>query len=169
MIKKKVCLIGAYAVGKTSLIRRFVSGIFSDDYLSTVGVKIDQRALSSGGRDVLMMVWDLAGRDEFQAVQKTYLRGAAGLVYVVDGTRKESLEAVREEITEVEDQYPGVPSMLLVNKYDLMDDWELNDADFEEFRERGWPVLYTSAKTGERVSDAFSDLAAEMLKVHGTA
>ena len=43
MIKKKICLIGAYAVGKTSLVRQFVSGIFSDDYLTTVGVKIDQR------------------------------------------------------------------------------------------------------------------------------
>ena len=163
MIKKKVCLIGAYAVGKTSLARRFVSSIFSDDYLTTVGVKIDQRQVSSGGKDVLLMIWDIAGRDEFQAVQKSYLRGSAGFVYVIDGTRRETLEAAQAEMAEIDEQFPGVTSILLVNKHDLIEEWELDDSSFEEFRNRGWPVLFTSAKTGENVAEAFDTLTSEML------
>ncbi len=165
MIKKKICLIGGFAVGKTSLVRRFVTSIFSEDYLTTVGVKIDQRKITSGGRDVLLMLWDLAGRDEFQTVQKSYLRGASGFVYVIDGTRRETLDAVHEEMAEIDEAYPGVPSILLVNKHDLLDAWELEDSHFEEFRNRDWQVLYTSAKTGENVAEAFDALAAEMLLV----
>ena len=92
MIKKKICLIGSFAVGKTSLTRRFVSNEFSDDYLTTLGVKIERRDVEYGRtKTVNLMIWDLAGRDEFAQVQKSYLVGAAGLLFVADGTRRETL------------------------------------------------------------------------------
>ncbi|MCB1079702.1 MAG: GTP-binding protein [Verrucomicrobiae bacterium] len=167
MIKKKVCLIGAYAVGKTSLVRRFVNGLFSEDYLTTVGVKIDQRTVTApDGREVRMMIWDLAGRDEFEAVRKSYLSGASGFLYVADGTRRETLEAVRQEMAEIEASFPGMPSVLLVNKRDLVSDWEVEDADLAVFRDRGLPVHFTSAKTGELVAESFDDLAGRMIETH---
>lgn len=159
MIKKKVCLVGAYAVGKTSLVSRFVSGIFSEDYLTTVGVKIDRREVEVDGRKVLLMVWDLAGRDEFQSVRKSYLQGAAGIVYVADGTRRETLDAVREEMTEIAARFPGTPGVLLLNKRDLVDEWELDEESLAEFRDEDLLVMETSAKTGERVAEAFAHLA----------
>ena len=82
MIKKKICLIGEFAVGKTSLIQQYVKGIFSEDYLTTVGVKIDQRQETIAEKKVLLMIWDLAGRDQFANVQKSYLRGADGFLFV---------------------------------------------------------------------------------------
>ncbi len=162
MIKKKVCLIGAYAVGKTSLVSRFVSGIFSEDYLTTVGVKIDRRELEVDGREVLLMVWDLAGRDEFQSVRKSYLQGAAGFVYVVDGTRRETLDGAREEMVEIAGLFPDVPGVLLLNKRDLVEEWELDGEAVAEFREAGLAVMETSAKTGENVAEAFAYLARAM-------
>lgn len=166
MIKKKICLIGAYAVGKTSLVRRFVSGLFSETYLTTVGVKIDQRSLlAADGREVRLMIWDLAGRDEFEAVRKSYLAGAAGFLYVADGTRRETLEAVREEMAEIEARHPGVPAVLLLNKRDLTGDWEIDDALVADLRGRGLPVHLTSARTGDHVAESFDDLAARMLSL----
>lgn len=164
MIKKKICLIGAYAVGKTSLVRRFVSGIFSEEYLTTVGVKIDQRTVTVEGREVRLMIWDLAGRDEFQAVQKSYLRGASAFLYVIDGTRRETLDAACEEMAEVASEYPGVTSLFLVNKCDLVDEWEIDEELLEPLRDAGLPVLFTSAKTGENVGEAFDELARRMLE-----
>ncbi|MFN6951418.1 MAG: Rab family GTPase, partial [Albidovulum sp.] len=86
MIQKKICLLGAFAVGKTSLVARFVRSTFSDKYLTTVGVKIDRKDLDLPGTPVTLMLWDLAGEDEFNTVQMSYLRGSAGLLIVADGT-----------------------------------------------------------------------------------
>ena len=78
MIQKKVCLLGGFAVGKTSLVSRFVTSIFSEKYLTTVGVKVDKKLVSVNGQDVTLMLWDIYGEDEFQTVQPSYLRGASG-------------------------------------------------------------------------------------------
>lgn len=164
MIKKKICMIGGYAVGKTSLVRKYVEGIYSDDYITTVGVKIDQRTETVDGRDVRLMIWDIAGRDEFQVVQKSYLQGTAGFLYVVDGTRLETLKAVQEEMAEITALYPGVArAVLAVNKHDLADEWEIDDASLAPIREQGVPVFYTSAKDGVNVEQAFASLAEQTL------
>ncbi len=78
-LRKKVCLLGAFAVGKTSLVSRFVKGIYSDKYLTTVGVKVDQKSIAIGDTDLSLAVWDLAGEDEFQKVKVSYLIGATWL------------------------------------------------------------------------------------------
>ncbi len=79
MIQKKICMLGGYAVGKTSLVQRFVKGIFSEKYLTTVGVKIDKKVVQVGGREVSLILWDLHGEDDFQQVQMSYMRGGFGL------------------------------------------------------------------------------------------
>ena len=89
---KKVCMLGAYAVGKTSLVRRFVHSMFTDKYLTTVGVKIDKRQVQHNGKEVTLLLWDLYGEDEFQRVQTSYLRGSSGLLIVADGTRLSTLD-----------------------------------------------------------------------------
>ena len=96
MIQKKICMLGGFAVGKTSLVSRFVSSIFSDKYLTTVGVKIDKKPVSVDGRDVTLMLWDIYGQDDFQTVQPSQLRGMAGYLLVVDGTRRATLDVARQ-------------------------------------------------------------------------
>ncbi|MGH9835660.1 MAG: Rab family GTPase, partial [Blastocatellia bacterium] len=95
MIQKKICLLGAFAVGKTSLVARFVKSIYSDQYITTVGVKVDKKTVKVDDREINLIVWDLAGEDEFQKVQMSYLSGASGYLLIADGTRLNTLETAR--------------------------------------------------------------------------
>ena len=163
MIKKKICLIGSIAVGKTSLPRRFVSDEFSDDYLTTLGVKIERRNVDLDGETVGLMIWDLAGRDEFAQVQKSYLVGSSGLLFVADGTRRETVDDMLEEVIATRETVGlDIPAIMLINKADLTDKWEVDDGTIDELRE-SFPVFKTSALTGEHVEDAFVELTRDML------
>jgi small GTP-binding protein len=163
MIQKKVCLLGGYAVGKTSLVARFVSSIFSDKYLSTVGVKVDKKQVSVDGRDVTLMIWDIYGQDEFQTVLHSQLRGMSAYLLVVDGTRRSTLETA-ERLSKLAAEVAGpVPFVLAINKADLAAEWEIDDAAIFRLVEQGWTVLRTSAKTGDGVEDAFERLTRAML------
>lgn len=152
-------MLGSFAVGKTSLTARFVSGRFSEKYLTTVGVKIDRRQVDVDGQAVKLIVWDLAGEDEFHSVQMNYLRGAAGYLLVIDGTRPETLETAIELQQRAVDEVGDVPFHVLINKEDLSDQWQITDKDIESLEARDWTVHRTSAKTGDHVEQAFLDLA----------
>ncbi len=164
MIQKKICMLGSFAVGKTSLIRRFVHSIFSDKYLTTLGVKIDRKVVKAGGRDLNLVLWDIHGDDEFAHIFKTYLRGASGFLLVVDGTRRATLETARRLKQYAEETVGNVPFVLLLNKVDLLQQWDMDSELIEQLSSTGWPVIETSAKTGQGVDRAFLMLAAKMLK-----
>src|SRR5215207_8519861 len=115
MLQKKICMLGASAVGKTSLVARFVQGIFNDKYLTTVGVKIDKKPVSVGGQAVLMMLWDMQGEDRFQKVQMSYLRGTHGYLLVADGTRRDTLDRALMLQKDAEATAGPVPFALLLN------------------------------------------------------
>ena len=91
MLQKKICMLGGFAVGKTSLVRRFVQSIFSETYLTTVGVKIDKKSVVLSDKTVDLILWDLAGEDDIGSFRLSYVRGASGLVLVADGTRAATL------------------------------------------------------------------------------
>lgn len=165
MLQAKICMLGATAVGKTSLVSRFVHSVFSDKYLTSIGVKIDKKHVKLGpdagalcGEDVTLMLWDLYGDDEFQRIRTTYLRGAAGFILVADGTRTETLETALR-LSDLEPGLAQVPRIVALNKADLAGDWEISDGDLAMLAAKGWPIFRTSAKTGESVEAAFSDLA----------
>lgn len=160
MIRKKICMLGAYAVGKTSLVRRFVEDSFSDSYVTTIGVKVVKKVLRFRERDVTLMLWDLHGDDAFQTVQMSYLRGSSGLLLVADGTRKETLAAAIELQRRATKAIGDVPFMLLVNKADLAGEWELEEGFEKELPD--WTVKVTSAKTAAGVEDAFLELTERM-------
>jgi len=163
MIQKKICMLGAFAVGKTSLVQRFVHSLYSDKYLTTVGVKIDKKALSAGGSDVTLMLWDLAGEDDFTSLRTSYLRGGSGYLLVVDGTRRATLDTALGLHKTAREVMGDVPFTLVVNKADLADQWEIDTAVVDKLAEEGWDVLPTSAKSGEGVEDAFTRLAERMV------
>jgi small GTP-binding protein len=159
MIQKKICMLGATGVGKTSLVSRFVLSLFSDTYLTTIGVKVDKKVMSVDGEDVTLMLWDIYGQDEFQTVRTSYLRGAAGYLLVADGTRPLTLDTARELQKAAAGVIGHVPFVLVLNKSDLADEWHLDDRALWRLAEDGWRVIRTSAKTGEGVEDAFLTLA----------
>ncbi len=162
MIQKKICLLGAFSVGKTSLIQQFVNSMFSDKYLTTVGVKVDKKELSIASQDVKLMIWDLAGEDDYSSLQTSYLRGAAGYILVVDGTRPKSLETGFSIQEKVRDAVGDIAHVVALNKADLEDQWQLTDQLISQFPVET-RVFRTSAKTGDNVESLFSTLAEQML------
>lgn len=164
MLQKKICMLGSFSVGKTSLVRRFVSGFFDEAYQTSIGVKIDNKDLTVGGEDLKLLLWDIYGEDRFQKVQMSYLTGMSGYLLVVDPTRRQTLEDALDLQQRVIQTKGDVSSILLLNKCDLLDDWEIDPERVSQLERFGQPVLRTSAKTGQGVEDAFSLLAQAMLK-----
>ena len=164
MIQKKVCMLGGFAVGKTSLVSRFVRSIFSDKYLTTVGVKIDKKTVKAGDREVTLVLWDINGQDEFQDVQESYLRGTSGYLLVVDGTRRQTLETASQLQQKAEAVAGQVPFVVVLNKSDLATEWQVDERGIVKLAEQGWPIVRTSAKTGEGVEETFLKLTLAMLE-----
>lgn len=163
MIRKKICMLGTSAVGKTSLIARFVHGIFSESYLTTIGVRIDQKILTYDDHALKLMIWDLNGEDRFQKLSMSYLRGAAGYFLVVDSTRAPSLDTALSLHERAQEAIGEVPFVVLLNKVDLKEQWDLDPSALADFRASGYPILDTSAKTGTGVEEAFDTLSALLL------
>ena len=161
--KKKICLLGAIAVGKTSLISRFVHGIFSPRYLTTVGVKIDKKVIHLDSAEVRLMVWDLAGEDEITRLREEYLRGASGYLLVVDGTRASTLETAVGLHKRAIEKIGPVPFVLVVNKSDLREQWFEVEERLAGPEFRQWTVCNSSALLGTGVEEAFHLLCQMML------
>lgn len=158
-----MCMLGAFSVGKTSLVRRYVESVFSDAYLTTVGVKIDKKTVEVNGQPVALILWDIAGEDEVASVRMSYLRGAAGYLLVADGTRAATLEVARSLRARVEAELGPLPFVLLLNKADLVAEWAVTDEELNALRSSGWSMRLTSAKTGAGVEDAFRELALRLV------
>jgi small GTP-binding protein len=164
MLQKKVCMIGAFGVGKTSLVARFVHSIFSERYHTTIGVKIDKKPLVVGGREITLMLWDLAGEDDLTEVNLAQLRGASAYILVADGCRASTIDVARDLQKRVAEALGDVPFMCVINKLDLAETWEIDQARQDELLAGGWPLLCTSAKSGEGVEELFISLAREILR-----
>ena len=163
-MQTKICLLGTFGVGKTSLTDRFVKSIFSDRYRTTVGVRIQKRTVNVGAQHLDLIIWDLAGEDEFVALRTVYLRGASAYILVADGTRPETLDKAIDLQRRAHKALGNVPFVLLVNKTDRSADWAIEESLLEELGGEGWPVFRTSAKTGLGVEDAFTRLAKAVLR-----
>jgi len=162
VIAKKICMVGPFAVGKTSLVKRFVESIFSDKYLTTIGVKISKKIMTVEDEQFQLMIWDIEGVDIFTELKPSFLRGAAGVFLVLDGTRLKSLDMAEKLQAVIEQHLPGVPIVGLLNKSDLSYEWKLGESELEEIEKLGIETLTTSAKTGQNVEEAFRALVEKM-------
>jgi small GTP-binding protein len=163
MNQVKICIMGAFAAGKTSLVSRYVRNTFSEKYLTTVGVRIERKPVRAGAHELDLILWDLHGEDEFQKVRASYLRGASGCILVVDRTRASTLETAMLLEQESRAALGGVPCIYVVNKTDLEEESEIDDTALSDLRRRGSAVIATSAKTGLGVEEAFEILVTGML------
>lgn len=159
MIKKKICMLGAFAVGKTSLIQRFVNSIFSEKYHTTIGVKIDQKSLIVDGKEVSLILWDIHGEDEFQKINPSYLTGASGYFLVMDGTRYNTLNVAMKLRSMAVRAIGNAPFVILINKSDLKQDWEISNDEINALVNQNITVIETSAKEDYAVDEAFRTLA----------
>lgn len=152
-------MLGAFSVGKTSLVSRFVHSIFSEKYHTTIGVKIDKKTIKVGDEEMALLIWDIYGEDDIQEVRLNYIRGAAGYLLVADGTRPDTMDVARRIRKRIEDNIGIIPFVLLINKADLTNEWNFEDESIEKLKTEGWTVILSSAKTGEGVEEGFSHLA----------
>ncbi len=162
MIQKKICLIGASAVGKTSLIRRYVDGIFSDKYLTTIGVKIDKKLVSLADSQVQLLIWDIEGTDKFCGFQSRYLNGASAFVIVIDQSRPNSFSDALA-IFDMAQAATSAPCFVVLNKSDLP--CLLADNHIQQLTELGVERIFnTSAKSGDNVPLMFDAIADTLVK-----
>ena len=166
MIQKKICMVGAFGVGKTSLVARYVHSIFSEKYQTTVGVKIDKKLVHSRGEAVTLVLWDLAGEDALTTVKPAQIKGASGYILVVDGLRRQTLETAIDLQRRVTEVLGNAPFVCVLNKADLRETWEIQPADLEPLAAQRWVVIETSAKTGAGVEELFRALTDTMMQEH---
>jgi hypothetical protein len=164
MLKKKVCMLGSYGVGKTSLVGRFVRSLFDDKYHTTVGVKIDKKVVTVEGQEVTLMLWDMAGEEDGAPVKLNQVKDASGYLLVIDGTRAKTLEVAQSIQQRVVAEIGSKPFLVLVNKADLRETWEIPDSTWGELAASGWTLLETSAKSGQHVEEAFLSLTSRILQ-----
>ena len=167
-ISNKICLIGDYGVGKTSLIRRFVDRQFSDKYLSTVGVKISRKSIELSDSEqqknitLQLLIWDIEGSTKFKGISASYFQGAKGAIIVGDVTRPESLENISEHIKAFSKVNPQGKTVVALNKSDLIDAEYLEKyCQLYSFSDNNSFVstYASSAKSGTNVDEIFTTLA----------
>jgi small GTP-binding protein len=164
VIQAKICTVGDFSVGKTSLVRRYVEGIFDDKYLSSIGVWITRKRVELSDNAINMIVWDLASGEDFQSDRSSYLRGAAGAIVVCDLSRSETLIAAEKYYRQLEMASPNVDVVLLGNKADLVDAREVSDESLHALAaELNCSLFLTSAKMNSNVNEVFQHLAHEIV------
>jgi len=160
MISKKVILTGSFGVGKTSLFNRFIFSRFSDKYLTTIGVKVNKKTLNINGRELSMLVWDIAGEVSQDKVPTSYFLGASGVMYVFDLTRPSTFKNISEDLAHLNKIIPDSLIKVVGNKLDLVNPEDLTRLKTEI--SHPWDIL-TSAKTGDHVEELFTEMGAALL------
>ncbi|MBD2003489.1 MULTISPECIES: Rab family GTPase [Cyanophyceae] len=172
-ISKKICLVGDFGVGKTSLIRRFVDRQFSDKYLSTVGVKISRKTVEleqvkqHEKLSVNLLIWDLEGSTKFKAIAPTYLQGASAAILVGDVSRQETIEHLADHLNLFLSVNPKGFIIIALNKSDLADEEKLAKLLQMSNNYQQAQVLSiqpTSAKTGQAVDEIFKNIAYKIIE-----
>lgn len=168
MITKKVVLIGDFATGKTSLIRRYVDNQFSDDYLTTIGVKISKKHVQiSQDLELQLMIWDIEGRTDVKDTNPAYVLGAHGVIIVGDSTRQSSIDNIPLHLKLAQNLLKNVPAVVALNKVDLLtEETQLKStiSQLQNSLEGVEKIFETSAKDGRNVEELFLLLSKAILK-----
>lgn len=161
MIAKKVLLVGNFGVGKTSLIRRFVLNQFSEDYISTIGVRVSSKVVAYENQEIKLLIWDVAGTSGDEKIPKSYFLGASAAMFVFDVSREETYVSIENHLESIK-QLSGLKEIVIVgNKKDLLSKEELETV-IETVAIK--IDLITSAKEDENVENAFLQLAYQAIK-----
>ncbi len=160
MTSKKVLLTGSFGVGKTSLFNQFMFNRFSEKYLTTIGVTVNKKVISVDGKDLSILLWDIAGEVAQDKVPTSYFLGASGIIYVFDLSRPSTYTNIVSDIEYLQSIVKGSIIKVVGNKKDLMGDEQIQQ--ISETIDKPWDII-TSAKTGENVEALFHQLGVELL------
>ncbi len=161
MINKKVIITGSFGVGKTSLFNQFIYKRFSDKYLTTIGVKVNKKVIEVEGKELSILLWDIAGEVSQDKVPNTYFLGAKGIIYVFDLSRPTTYQNLKENIEYLQKMVKNAVIKIVGNKKDKLSTEELVEVNAQ----LPLPLsIMTSAKTGENVEELFKELGKDLLK-----
>jgi len=158
MKSAKVCMVGAFGVGKTSLVRRFVHQQFDESYHTTLGVKIDTRIVDTSKVPIKLVLWDMEGADPFEMDKRplkrirSYMKGAHGLILVADGTRPATVKTALGLYHDFCRKFQFIPAIMLANKADLTAEWQFDDSVLPD----AINLYHTSALNGQNIEEAFT-------------
>ena len=165
----KIVLLGDGAVGKTSLRSKYMGEGFQGDYQLTIGVDFATKDVLKGDKQFKAQIWDLAGQERFKFLQESFLKGTHGILFVFDVSRLESSESAIDWFYEVEKVISEpIPIVILGNKIDTIPEDQCaslpTELKFEVWgKKQTFPILNTSAKTGENVDQAFTKIIDDIL------
>ncbi len=157
-VSKKIILVGRIGVGKTSLVRRYVQNVFDDEYLSTIGVKVDKKEVATPKGTVNLLIWDIAGEANFTKISESYYLGAHGCIFVADLSRINTFDNFTHQITSLRKKIPNIKIITIANKTDLIDKETL-----EKIKKDITFDYYTSAKKNKHVDEAFATMAERLI------
>lgn len=159
---KKIVVLGHFGVGKTSLIRRFVTDSFSDNYKVTIGVHITKKVVEvDTDESITLILWDLEGTDQVQLIRDSYLLGTHSAIFVFDVSRPSTFQNIESDLKTVKEKLPDVPMLVVGNKKDLVDSDDMKSL-LETFNIE--VDFLTSAKTGGEVDKLFLQIATDLIK-----
>ena len=161
----KVCLLGDGAVGKTSLVHRYVYDAFDDKYIMSFGTKVSKKTIELPEAKADLMIWDILGQKTYETLHGAYYRGAAGALAVCDFTRPQTLESLASWVSGFRGVVGEKPVVILANKSDLPKSYGVEDV-LAFASTMGCEVMETSAKTGANVESAFWSLTSKMLEAN---
>jgi len=160
----KLVLLGGMAVGKTSLVLRFINNTFNEKYVSTIGADFLIKDLELLGAPVRLMIWDLGGQVQWEGIRSRYMAGADGCILVFDVSRKNDFEGyLTQWLGEIHDFIGDPPIIIVGNKIDLPHQVDLKKVT-KFIQNLNHSYIETSAKTGARVEAMFQKITAEIIK-----
>ena len=164
--KFKICLLGEPSVGKTSLVYRFVSNKFKENYISTIGVNLMKKDVDIEGFFISAQIWDLGGQESYRTLRNFYLEGARGALLIFDRTNTKTFQKLKSWIEDIKKFCSKEVSMILIgNKSDLKDQIKISEEECKKFaQENKLDLIFTSAKTGENVESAFKELLKRLVQ-----
>ncbi|MFX1320628.1 MAG: Rab family GTPase [Promethearchaeota archaeon] len=164
----KICIVGDTGVGKTTLMHQYLDYRFLANIRSTIGSDffIKHLQLPEDHQSFTLQIWDLAGQQHYKWVRNAFYKGAKGIVYVFDLTRRDTFENIPNWKSEVEDVIGVVPNMFVGNKLDLIESIGrlVTDEETQKIKGELNSIRYveTSAKKGFGVKDIFLNLTREI-------
>lgn len=160
----KLLIIGDSGVGKSCLLLRFSDDIFTDSFISTIGVDFKIRTIEIGGSKIKLQIWDTAGQERFRTITSSYYRGAHGIIVVYDVTEQKSFNNITKWLKEIDTfAGPTVQKLLVGNKCDLENERAVSTDQGKELAAKlNIPFVETSAKDSINVEQAFIKMAEDI-------
>lgn len=157
-MRKKIVIVGHFGVGKTSLTKQFVSSIFSEKYLTTIGVNIEKKIVETSQGDINLILWDIAGEEDLDTIKTSYLKGANAYILVTDLTREITYSKIEEDLQYMNQIVGDIPHLVIGNKSDLLPKDLVNQIKCK------YKIDYiSSAKSGLNVNTFFKDIAEQLV------